>query len=154
MCTKIRYVPKATITQTRLSSPQGLRHGLLTNAICTRRRSQEPQTCTPLIGNGASVPVTERLHRTNSAGNWRAADSVRRNLRMVNTGVPLCGMESNWHQLTPDSLRVAPRRIEQRKVSENGMQLVTIGDTFSRGVAGGSFKRWVLHHNRTMSRVN
>ena len=52
---------------------------------------------------------------------------------MVNTDVRLCGMESNWHQLTPDSLGVAPRRIEQRKVSENGMQLVTIGDTCRHG---------------------
>ena len=60
---------------------------------------------------------------------------------MVSTDVPLCGMESNWHQLTPDSLRVAPRRIEQRKVSGNGMQLVTIGDTFSGGVAGGQLKK-------------
>ena len=73
---------------------------------------------------------------------------------MVNTGVPLCGTESNWHQLTPDSLGVAPRRIEQRKVSGNGMQLVTIGDTFSRTVAGGQLKRWVPTHNRAMSRVN
>ena len=42
MCTKIRYVPKATITQTRLSSPQGLR-----NRFYARQARQQTGYRTP-----------------------------------------------------------------------------------------------------------
>ena len=77
--------------------------------------------------------------------------------RVRDTGLAKC-WRYYYPTYDPDSEKVfeeacihfdLPRRIEQRKVSGNGMQLVTIGDTFSRGVAGGSLKM-----DRTQRRVN